>query len=239
MSLRRWTVAVVLGCWLLGAASARSAIYTQEEGNWPKDWPAELEPLRGSARTIGVATGIQENIYEIPIADRATLDRVWPAVLKLHTHGGRVTLSKAGQESHPDWGSILDNRQAAIRIYAPSGGYTSKDAADPDAAVDYEQLIKEGKALRADAPWPAELIGKQGELPEYVVSTTDADGKMTWKSGAVPSGDDVNAPFLGFLQRARIDIELVVDGEIINLNELPLPTESTVRDIRFGQPDKK
>lgn len=227
----RWMWALATAICLCGALKGGAAIFPQDHGAWPADWPAELEPLRESSRTIGVGTGIQENIYEIPIADRATLDRVWPAVLKLHTHGGRLLLTKAGEASHPNWGEILNNKTATIRIYAPSGGYSSMEEIAPGTSVDYDALIKEGKALQGDAPWPKELIGANGELPEYVVAKRDDAGKMTWVAGDPYAVGDQRFP--GFFNRARVDIELVVDGEIIDLNELQLPSESVLRDLRF------
>lgn len=229
--LPRWSlVAMAMLCL---AANARGAIFPQDHGAWPADWPSELEPLRATSRTIGVGTGIQENIYEIPIADRETFEKVWPVILKLHTHGGRILLTKAGEASHPNWGEILNNKQATVRIYAPSGGFMSNEAADPNAQVDYDGLVKEGKALKADAPWPAELVGKNGELPEYVIARKGEDGRMVWKAADPYGAGDQR--FEGFYNRARVDIELVVDGEIIDLNRTRLPSESTVRDQRFDE----
>lgn len=222
-------LALALACL---AVDVRGAIFPQDRGAWPADWPAELEPLRDVSRTIGVGTGIQEDIYEIPIADRETFERIWPVILKLHTFGGRIMLTKAGEGPHPNWGEILNNKQAAVRIYAPSGGYMSKEATDPNVPVDYEALIKAGKALKAAAPWPAELVGAHGELPEYVVARKGEDGRLTWQPGDPYAAGDQR--FEGFYNRARIDIELVVDGDIIDLNRTQLPNESTVRDLRFN-----
>lgn len=224
-------LSLVVAVAMLLAVDVRGAIFPEDRGAWPADWPAELESLRESSRTIGVGTGIQENIYEIPLADRETFEKIWPVILKLHTHGGRITLTQAGEAPHPNWGEILNNEQATVRIYAPSGGFTTKESIDPTATVDYDGLIEAGKALKAAAPWSAELVGKDGELPEYVVARTGEDGRMVWTPGDPYAEADGRFP--GFYHRARIDVELVVDGEIIDLNSTQLPSESTVRDQRF------
>lgn len=230
MRMLRFLPLVAVALTLL-AVDVRGAIFPEDRGAWPVDWPAELESLRESSRTIGVGTGIQENIYEIPVADRETFEKIWPVILKLHTHGGRITLSQAGEAPHTNWGEILNNKQATVRIYAPSGGFTTKESIPPGDQVDYDSLIKAGKALKGDAPWPAELIGTNGELPEYVVAQTGEDGRMQWRPGDPYAEADGRFP--GFYHRARIDVELVVDGEIIDLNRTQIPSESTVRDQRF------
>jgi hypothetical protein len=222
-------VAVALLCC---AVTARGAIFPEDRGAWPDSWPAELEPLRETSRTIGVGTGIQENIYEIPVKDRETFERIWPAILKLHTHGGQIMLTQAGDAPHPNWGEILNNKQATVRIYAPSGGFTSSVESKPAEQVDYDALIKEGKALKADASWPQDLVGPNGELPEYVVAKKKSpDGAMTWVAADPHAPGD--QPFPGFYFRARIDVELVVDGDIIDLNRTQLPSESEISDQRF------
>lgn len=222
------TITLLAACCL----PASAAIYTADEGNWPEEWGAELEPLRATSRTIGVATGLQENIYEIPIADRETFERVWPAVLKLVTPGGRVTLTTVSDEPDPNWGHILDGKRATIRIYGPSGGYASVGSTDPNQPVDYEQLVKDGKALKTDAPWPQDIVGPRGELPEYVVSVKGEDGRLTWK----PIDPFAGGEFRGFCHRARIDVELVIDGQIIDLNATQLPEGATIKDQRFAAP---
>ncbi|MCY2952759.1 MAG: hypothetical protein NTU53_12425 [Planctomycetota bacterium] len=42
-----------------------SAIFTTDRGEWPSTWPKGLDPYRKQAKTIRVAHGIQETVYEI------------------------------------------------------------------------------------------------------------------------------------------------------------------------------
>lgn len=221
---------------LLIATWSRAAVFTQNRGTWPQSWPEELEGLRETSRTLGVGTAIQENIYEIPIRDRETFERVWPAILKLRSPNGTLTLDRIGEAQHPEWGDMLSNQQPAVRIFAPSGGYSSKEAVDPAAKIDMEQLVREGKALRGDAPWPKEIVGPNGELPEFVVAEKGDDGTMKWVP-ASPWEDQKTGKLRGFYNRARIDLELVVDGTVIDLNRTEFPDGVPVLDRRFEKPE--
>lgn len=212
----------------------RAAVFPQDRGAWPEDWPKELEPLRETSRTIGIGTGIQENIYEIPISDRETFEKVWPAVLKLRTPGSPLTLHRADSTPPKNWGDFLSNANPAIRIYAPTGSYSMKEAVDLQNPPDFEALVREGRALRARAPWPKAIVGKNGELPEYVVSEKGPDGRLIWV--AADPFQESKGPPRGFYNRARIDIELVVDGKVIDLNHVEFPDGVVIIDHRFPEP---
>ena len=213
---------------VLIAAACPAAVFISEKGMWPQDWPRELEPLRDKARTLDVGTGIQEHIYEIPLADRATFERIWPVILKLRTPGGKLTLYRTQSAPPKAWGDTLSNKAAAVRIYAPSGGLSTKQEIDVKNPPDFEKLIADGLAVRAAPPWPKEIVGENGELPEYVVAVEKED-RFVWEAGD-PFADKEPR---GFYHRARIDIELVVDGRIIDLNHTPLPENATIVDRRF------
>ena len=209
-----------------------AAIFPQDRGAWPEDWPAELEPLRETSRTLGVGTAIQENIYEIPIKDRETFERLWPIILKLRTPGGPLKLYRAGAAPPKGWGQFLSNKQPGIRIYGPTGALSLAEEIDVKNPPDFNELVKQGRALRAKAPWPIELMKKHGTLPEYVVSEKDEDGKLQWVA-ADPY--DKDQQYRGFFSRARIDVELVVDGKIIDLNRIRFPDGVKVIDYRFDE----
>jgi hypothetical protein len=224
---------LVLMCLVLVAAVSGSlawaVVFVDEQGKWPADWPAELEPLRATSRTIDVGTGLQEAIYEIPLVERKSFEAIWPAVRKLITPGATFTLYRKGPSSPKKWGHFVGNKQAAIRIYAPSGGYATKAAIDPINPPKMKPMVDEGRALLAGPPWPATIVGKQGELPEYVVAEADADGRLTWDAGDWRADPKPR----GFLYRARVDVDLVVDGEVIDLNRVELPEGVRVVDRRF------
>ena len=204
-------LAFVLCCLGIAPLSTAGAIFPQGRGAWPTSWPKELEPLRETSRTIGVGTGIQENIYEIPMPDQETFEKIWPVILKLRTPGSPLRLYRTSNPPPKMWGDLLSNKQPTIRIYGPSGGISMKEATDVKNPPDFEKLIKEGRALRAGAPWPKNIVGENGELPQYVVSQRGEDGRLGWVPADPNSDDEQGAR--GFYNRARIDVELVVDGK--------------------------
>jgi hypothetical protein len=187
----------------------------ENRGSWPNDWPKELEPYRQQAKTIGVAAGNQEDVFEISFKNREQFEKIWPVILTLKSKGTPLTLITAG--SAPGWGGLFDNNEPVVRIYTPS--YTSGHIKFPD-----------GKTfpLRPQPPWPDSAYLPYGFLPKYV---RVSDDKTTW----IPA--DANyVQQIGFVYRARIEIELVVDGKIIDLNRIHIPSETFVIDKRnFGQ----
>jgi hypothetical protein len=184
-------------------------VMIHEEGMWPADWPKELEPYREQARTIGVAAGGQEDVFEISFRNREEIEKIWPVILTLKSEGAPLTLITAG--SAPGWAGLFDNSKPLVRIYAPS--YTTRPTTAPD-----------GKTLKPSPPWPESAKLPDGQLPKYVVLSDD---KTTW----VPTDANHN-PLKGFEFRARIECELVVDGKIIDLNRIRLPANTPIVDKR-------
>jgi hypothetical protein len=222
---------------VLALSPAGALVFTDQAGRWPADWPRELEPYREHAQTIGIATGLQMDIYQITFATPDEFEQAWPAILKVKSKGGTLTLYQVGSDP-PTWPSC-SNDAPCVRIYAPSGGVVSfepppqgADAAGPRkelTAEDLQKLIEAGKALQAAPPWPKSAYLPTGELPEYVTKG-EVDGRRTW----VPASTE--GELRGFLHRARVDIELVVDGKIVDLNRVHIPANTSIIDKR-GLPD--
>jgi hypothetical protein len=144
------------------------------------------------------------SVYEIPFTDRETFERVWPAILKVKSKGSRLCLLRLEHETPP----FLSSAEPVVRIYAPLNGWLppagSRSWPVPDSP-----------------PRPEEVLSDMAPLPEYV-RTKEVGGKTVW----VPSEGN-----RGY--RARIEIALVVDGEIIDLNRIPLPPDTPIVDRRF------
>ncbi len=178
-----------------------------EKGNWPKSWPEELEPYRKQARTMLVATRIQQNVYEIPFKDCDEFEKLWPTILKLKDKGAPLKLRSI--EKPFKKGRLFDNEKPVVRIF--SHVYP----AEPSYRAG-------GKKLRPTPPWPDSIKSPTGELPEYV---TISENGNTW----IPV--EKKKP-KAFMYRVRTEIELVVDGTIINLNRILLPDNTPIIDKR-------
>ncbi len=190
---------------------------------FPPEWPGELNELKSSGRTIGFHAGVQENIHEINFSDREKFERFWPILLTVKTPGAPLTLLPISSEHR---GGLTSDAAPTVRIFAPPGGGPIALSEADNQPWDSVKLEKEGKALRASPPWPPHLISAKGELPEYV-QVVEIDGKLEWVHA------DRDCREGGFLHRARVDIDLVVDGSVINLNRIRLPSDGPIIDKRF------
>lgn len=205
-------------------------VMTSNEGMWPTTWPKELEELRKQARTIDVATGIQQHIYEIQITNREQFERVWPAILKVKTTNGLITIYRTNNPPPRSWGSLLTNGLPTVRIYAPTeGSLTAPGTSYPEPyTVDaVANLINDGKMLKAGPPWPATILATNGALPEYVKSQ-EVNGRLEWMPANLQEEMTNIQKRAGFVYRARIDLDLVADGKVIDPDRLQIPHGTTV-----------
>jgi hypothetical protein len=96
------------------------------------------------------------------------------------------------------------------------------------------QLLKEGKVkvFRAGPPWPSDIISPKGELPEYVVAQEE-NGELRWVAADPEKDRKENVMRASFYSRARVDIELVIDGHIIDWSTISPPVDTPLRDRRL------
>jgi hypothetical protein len=186
-----------------------------EEGLWPPDWPAELEPLRKQARSLAHSAQV---IYELRFADREQFEAAWPHILELKSKGAPVILL-GGPDSR--LGTTLE---VGVRILAPLTGslITPQGSRHPPGA---EASVPDGKFLRLGPPWPDHVMSEPGVLPEYVFDDNGTWARYDPAARKEPPRD---------LRRARLEIELVVDGVIVDLNRIPLPADTPIIDRRSG-----
>jgi hypothetical protein len=209
---RRFRV-VVLGnaCLVLAACLCLALYEVTDRGAWPSDWPKELEPLRASSRTLEHSSYA---IHEIHFTSREDFEKAWPHLVGLKSQGAPIIL-------HASPYKRLGNIQAGVRILAPLTGtlVTLDGARHPPGAG---SVVPGGKFARIGPPWPDSIKNASGVLPLYVVYRNG-----TWEAVPEPDGKDRN------LRRARLDIELVVDGTIVDLNRIALPAGTPIVDRRF------
>jgi hypothetical protein len=85
--------------------------------------------------------------------------------------------------------------------------------------------VNNGRWVMAGPPWPDDIRGEAGELPD-VVHYEDRDGRLRWVAGPFPK--------TSIAIKCRIDIELVVDGEIVDLDRVEVPEYLVIDDQRPG-----
>ncbi len=120
-------------------------------GNWPDDWPQALEPCRKLARTLDVATGTAETIYEIPFSKREEFERAWPHILAVKSEGAPLILVAS-----PHTSAISEPMRSGVRVVGP-----------PER-VTYKSLV-DGRAITPGPPWPKSAWLASGVLAEYVM----------------------------------------------------------------------
>ena len=224
MQLKYYIGAIIIGS-LLISTLCFALISTQAEGTWPNSWPKELDPLRKQAQTVEVAHGIQERVYVIPFRNREDFEKAWPHILKVKSQGAPLILEKSPFKYNVSGSESV----TGVMILAPSSGFVGGPySPHAETYEEMEELVKEGKMLRASAPWPMEIMLDKGELPEYVTSANEVDGKMQWID--VRQFDKKRTKTR---HRARIDIILITDSKIVDLNRIRLPENTPIVDNRF------
>jgi hypothetical protein len=189
-----------------------------DEGLWPTNWPKELEPLRKQSRT-GIHSA--QARYEIPFANREEFESAWPHILELKSKQAPLILLSSPDEK---LGGTL---KAGVRIWSPRTGtlVTPNGTNYPPGA---EASVPDGKFLKIGPPWPDYIKSESGALPEYVFND---NGK--WAPYDPNAKKELLAELRSPPRRARTDIELVIDGNIVDLNRIPLPADTPIIDKRF------
>ncbi|MHC4489460.1 MAG: hypothetical protein ACYSW7_09855 [Planctomycetota bacterium] len=216
--LKQFRFVIVASIVLCAAFSVYALYEITNEGAWPKNWPKELEPLRKQSRTL---VHSQLCIHEISFTRRAEFEAAWPHILAVKSKKAPLILL-----SSPDR-KLGKTIKVGVRILSPRTGtlVTPKGTHYPPGA---ESVIRDGKFLKIGPPWPDHIKSESGGLPKYVVYENDKWVPYTQKKAKEYSTKN---PYK--IRRARIDIELVVDGDIVDLNRIPLPPDTPIIDKRF------
>jgi hypothetical protein len=176
VTMKRTTafLAVIAFCAVCSSAFALYSV--SEKGEWPKSWPAELEPLRKQSRTL-VGPEVENRHFAISFTKREEFEAAWPHILKVKTKGAPVLLAR-----EPSF-YLGDNAKAGVIVHCPPLG-------------------------QADNP----------ATPEGPIAGV-TNVRERW----------MNATY----------IELVVDGDIVDLNRIALPADTPIVDERFKDGPKK
>ncbi len=189
---------------LFPSAACFSSAEVTEHGTWPSNWPDKLDPYRSQASTWNFGGSIFEKTYTIRFHKRENFEKVCPHILKVKSEGAPLVLVRRSSRER-ETGS---EGKGLVRIVCPPEPYDV--VFDPD-----------GARLHPGPPWPDSIKSESGELPEYVV---EQDGKWVRYDGTNNLGGRV---------RVQLKIVLVIDGEVIDLNRIPLPANTPIIDRRF------
>jgi hypothetical protein len=189
-----FNVASVLALTVYGPVSA-----------WPKSWPGEFNDYLDDALHVNPPSLLMREIrYDIHFDEREAFERLWPAVLKVVTDGAPLTLRAFKPNDGP---SALD------RFY--SKPYLSISV-PPTIAIPQSMppslLPRKLEIVRLPSGEPTEYVRWQDEgwrpfEPKRPKNTEELKQQLDRGPGI----------------RARTEVTLYVDGNVIDLNRIPLP----------------
>jgi len=190
------------------AATILASTTVSPVGLWPNSWPEQLNFLRQRARTFQVRCGAQQNVYQIPFANREEFERAWPYLLSLKSRGAPIYVQDG--PARYDYDSFGPMVQAGVLVLGP----VDEGPLGP--------ILPDGSILRSGPPWPDCIKTADGGLPEYL---TEQGGKWIAYTN--------QADHIMIQYRARVDIVLVCDGKIVDTNRVSFPQDSPLRSARF------
>jgi hypothetical protein len=159
MNMKRTSVflaalAAIVCC---AASSTAYANYSvANEGQWPKSWPKQLEPLRKQSTTF-VGPMVERLHYHIPFAKREDFESAWPHILKVKTKGASLVLLRSPC-------ARFGKMDAGVIIHCPPAG-TKPEVVPPGEGdnmyrimrTNYIELIVDGKIVDLNRlPLPAD-----------------------------------------------------------------------------------
>lgn len=203
--------AIVVGC-LSTAAIVHARGVSTRGGDWPENWPQELEPFRERAESVSYGTTVWTQYYVIEFDSREAFESVWPTVLKLKSKDAPISLQTPDKpKSDPNDPRVVYDKPTLWIICPPRDDGTYEQTSDET----YQHI----------GPWSEDLESLD-TLPQYA-GKQKKDGKwVAWKNSA-PLSD-----YEGAARQARVELGLYVDGEIIDLNRIHIPKETPIKDNR-------
>ncbi len=193
-------------------------------GHWPSDWPPELEPFRARATSScsGWANGtpINEAIYEFSFRSQEEFAEAWPALLRIKSKGGTLGLSRCAPTSAGVRDTAPQRSEPRVMILTAPWQVGKVNGAPMD---DTPPVPMQQRSLRLP----------DGTVPKCVGSPWLTDGP---DEGWIIVDLDKDLPGnleRYHLERARTDLVLYVDGDIINMNNIQIPKDTPIIDRRF------
>lgn len=200
---------------LLIIPSAFGLMMVKEGGDWPKNWPQELEALRKNATTGNFFAGSEAILYYIEFKNRKQFEHAWPFLLKLKSKGAPLSLMSVDlPKTDPNDKSVRHTLPTAVVVCPTQGDYTKM----PDGSYSHRaEWTEDIESQLSDNILP-QLVGKCKTTKKWsvVASPVDSDSIVRYR----------------FIQQARIEIQLYVDGDVIDMNRIHLPENTSIQDRR-------
>ncbi len=147
---------------------------------------------------------VREALLELRCDSQADFEKLWPALVSVKSKGAPIILKK-GESSYR--GGPVVVRSVGILYPLRNREGLSRPGIDPNLL--------------------ASVLRSSDRPPEYVT----AAGKPF--TGVLPRPAPKRYELPEPLYRVRTDIMLVVDGDTIDLNRIPLPEDTPIIDERF------
>ena len=160
------TTTALLVALLFCALGPAYALYSvSDRGEWPQNWPRELEPLRKQARTLVGPEALQRH-YAIRFTNRQEFKSAWSHLLKVKSKGALVFLVRG-----PNF-FLGEHSKAGVVVHCPPLGQ-SQDPATPEA------------------PIPGVTNPRERWMNTTYLEVVVDDDTVNWKHIALPKGTPV------------------------------------------------
>ena len=138
------TTALLAAIVFCAVGPAYALYLVSDRGDWPKSWPAELEPLRKQARTLEGPLAPDRH-YAIRFTKRDEFESAWPHILDVKSKVAPLRLVRG-----PNY-FLGENREAGVVIHCPARGQ-AEETATLELVVDGEIVDLHRIPLPADTP---------------------------------------------------------------------------------------
>ena len=118
------TITVLTAVVLCAVCSTYAEFLVWNTGEWPADWPKELEPLRKQSRTL-VGPLVEYRNYVIPFTKREEFEAAWPHLVSVKTKGAPVVLRRGPSF----W--LDDEKASGVCIHTPPEGVPRTPTSNP------------------------------------------------------------------------------------------------------------
>jgi len=200
------------------ASLSYSLVMSSMQGEWPAHWPKELSRFRSSSETYSILTANQADVHVIPFNNSEDFENAWPHLLSLLSDGSKIEVTYASDDNT---NGLYEDGIPCVRVSTPTKPVSTNLYDENQISVDYNT----GQIF-----WPDYIYNESDQLPEYFALNKDETGEKLIPVSREEFLADFKSQKLtyGFVYRCRTDIEIVVDDDVINMDNIDIPTTVTL-----------